>query len=214
MTQILDILFRVIGTEVPADHGYALFGAVSRILESDRDRWLHGNPHIGLHTIRGARGVPGRYLLSGTASFGLRLPGELLPRSLKLAGKSIELDGCRLRVGVGQTRALIPVTTLHCRIATTRNGNDPDRFDAEIARQAAVLDIHGRIFRVPQREPGSDGRDSSRRVVRVRDKRIVGYALLATELTAEESIRLQERGLGGRRRMGCGVFVPVGAVSP
>ena len=27
-------------------------------------------------------------------------------------------------------------------------------------------------------------------------------------LTAEESICLQERGLGGRRRMGCGLFVP------
>ena len=58
MTRILDILFRVIGTEVPVDHGYALFGALSRILESDCDRWLHGNAHIGLHTIRGARGAP------------------------------------------------------------------------------------------------------------------------------------------------------------
>ena len=30
-----DILFHVTGAEVPADHGYALFGAISRILESD-----------------------------------------------------------------------------------------------------------------------------------------------------------------------------------
>ena len=208
MTQILDILFRVIGTEVPADHGYALFGAVSRILEGDSDRWLHGNPDIGLLTIRGPRGAPGRYLLSDTARFGLRLPSDLLPRALKLAGTSIELDGCRLRIGVAQTRALVPGTTLHCRIATTRNGHDPARFDAEIARQAAALDLRGRIFRVPRSEPGSANRDPSRRVVRIRDKRVVGYALLATELTAEESIRLQERGLGGRRRMGCGVFVP------
>jgi len=29
-----------------------------------------------------------------------------------------------------------------------------------------------------------------------------------TNLTAEESLTLQEQGLGGRRRMGCGVFVP------
>ena len=58
---VLDILFRVTGTEVPADHGYALFGAISRILESDGDRWLHANPAIGLHTVRGAPGAPGRY---------------------------------------------------------------------------------------------------------------------------------------------------------
>ena len=40
--------------------------------------------------------------------------------------------------------------------------------------------------------------------MRIRDKRVVGYAVLATGLTVEESIRLQEHGLGGRRRMGCG----------
>ncbi len=205
---VLDILFRVIGTEVPADHGYALFGAISRILESDGNRWLHGNLAIGLHTIRGAPGAPGRYVLGERARFGLRLSFELVPRSLKLTGRSIELDGCCLRVGVAQTRALVPATTLHCRIATTRNGHDAARFDAEIARQAAALDLHGRIFRVPRREQSRADRDPSRRVVRIRDKRVIGYALLATELTAEESIRLQEYGLGGRRRMGCGVFVP------
>ena len=91
---------------------------------------------------------------------------------------------------------------------TTKNGNDPARFDAEIARQVAALDIRGEVLRVPKRSPEGHGRDPSRRIVRVKGKRIVGYAMLATELTAEESIRLQERGLGGRRRMGCGVFVP------
>ncbi|MDE0219875.1 MAG: type I-MYXAN CRISPR-associated protein Cas6/Cmx6 [Spirochaetaceae bacterium] len=208
MTRTLDVLFRVIGAEVPADHGYALFGAISRILEREGDGWMHGNTSVGLHTIRGSPGVPGRYLLGERARFGLRLPAELVPRVLMLAGKSIELDGCRLRIGVPQTRALLPATTLHCRIATTRNGHAPARFDAEIARQAAALDLHGRILRVPLRAPDGAARDPSRRVVRIRDKRVIGYALLATELTAHESIRLQEHGLGGRRRMGCGVFVP------
>ena len=53
MNPTLDILFRVIGTEVPSDHGYALYGALSRILETEEDQWMHGNPHIGLHTVRG-----------------------------------------------------------------------------------------------------------------------------------------------------------------
>ena len=195
--------------EVPADHGYALFGAISRILENDDDRWLHGNAAIGLHTIRGAPGSPGHYLLGEDSRCGLRLPPDLLPRALKLSGRSIDLDGCRLRIGVAHIRSLIPATTLHCRVATTRNGHDPARFDAEIARQAAALHLHGQIFRVPTRTPGNGIRDPSRRVVRIRDKRVVGYAVLATELTAQESLRLQDRGLGGRRRMGCGVFVPV-----
>jgi CRISPR-associated protein Cas6 len=44
--------------------------------------------------------------------------------------------------------------------------------------------------------------------MRIKDKKLVGYALRVTGLTAEESIRLEEEGLGGRRRMGCGVLVP------
>lgn len=208
MNPTLDILFRVTGAEVPADHGYALFSALSRILETETDRWLHGNLHIGLHTIGGTLLGNGRRLVGPNARLGLRLPSGLLPRSLKLAGKSIDLQGCKLRIGVSETRALVPAAVLHCRIVTTKHGDDPARFDAEIARQLAALGIRGKVFRTPRNTDGSDSRDPSRRIFRVKDKRIVGYAMLATELTAEESIRLQERGLGGRRRMGCGVFVP------
>ena len=107
MNPTLDILFRVTGAEVPADHGYALFSALSRILETETDRWLHGNPHIGLHTIGGALPGNGRRLIGRNARFGLRLPSDLLPRSLKLAGKSIDLEGCKLRVGISETRALV-----------------------------------------------------------------------------------------------------------
>ena len=209
MNQPLDVFFHVVGAKVPADHGYALFGALSRILEAEGDRWLHGNPHVGLHTILGVNLGAGWRSVGPDARFGLRLPSDLLPRSLKLAGKSLDLDGCKLRVGVGETRALTPAATLRCRIATTRNGDDPARFDAEIARQMATLGIRGRVFRAPSGAARRDGRDPSRRIVRVKGRRIVGHAVLATELTAGESILLQERGLGGRRRMGCGVFVPV-----
>lgn len=209
----LDILFRVIGTELPTDHGYALYGALSRILETEEDQWMHGNPHIGLHTVRGAPLGNGRQPVGPNARLGLRLPHNLLPRSLKLAGKSLDLDGCKLRVGVAETRALVPAATLHCRITTTKNGEEPARFDAEVARQVAALGIRGKVFRVPEGSGGRDGRDPSRRIVRIKNKRIVGYSVLATELTAEESILLQERGLGGRRRMGCGVFVPTGGTN-
>jgi CRISPR-associated protein Cas6 len=48
-----------------------------------------------------------------------------------------------------------------------------------------------------------------RRVLDVKGRKIVGYAMQVAGLTAEESIRLQEEGLGGRRRMGCGLFMPL-----
>jgi CRISPR-associated protein Cas6 len=46
-------------------------------------------------------------------------------------------------------------------------------------------------------------------VIRISKQKIIGYAMVVSELTADESIRLQEVGLGGRTRMGCGFFLPV-----
>jgi CRISPR/Cas system CSM-associated protein Csm4 (group 5 of RAMP superfamily) len=40
----------------------------------------------------------------------------------------------------------------------------------------------------------------------VAGRRILGYSVRVAELTLDESLILQERGLGGKRRMGCGVF--------
>ena len=85
MNPTLDILFCVTGTEVPTDHGYALFSALSRILEMKEDRWMHGNPHIGLHTIRGVHLGNCRRLIDRKARLGLRLHSDFLPRASRRA---------------------------------------------------------------------------------------------------------------------------------
>ncbi|MFM8300877.1 MAG: type I-MYXAN CRISPR-associated protein Cas6/Cmx6 [Microcystis aeruginosa] len=41
---------------------------------------------------------------------------------------------------------------------------------------------------------------------------MVGFALAIFDLSEEDSIKLQIHGLGGKRRMGCGVFVPLGRI--
>ena len=204
--RIIDIFFKVTGKQVPVDHGYALFGAISRILEAPDNQWLHGNSNIGLHLIRGIYNGYGKLLLTSDARIGLRLPVELLPKTLKLVGNKLDLDGYHIRVGVSHSTALIPKNDLYARIVTTKNGADPERFDTEIRRQMDVLDIRGKPLRIFKNR--DKDRVSGRRVFRVGSKTIVGYSLLITELNAQESIRLQEHGLGGRRRMGCGVFVP------
>jgi CRISPR-associated protein Cas6 len=45
-----------------------------------------------------------------------------------------------------------------------------------------------------------------RRTFRIKHKEVVGYETIIEGLTAEESLGVQEAGLGGRRHMGCGVF--------
>jgi CRISPR-associated protein Cas6 len=47
-----------------------------------------------------------------------------------------------------------------------------------------------------------------RRTLEIAGRTVVGYAVEVSGLTAEESIILQENGIGGRRRFGCGIFIP------
>ena len=70
------------------------------------------------------------------------------------------------------------------------------RYSAEITRQLKGISIE-RPFEL-----------RGRRRVTVAGRRIVGYSVRVSGLSAEESLALQEKGLGGKRRMGCGVFRP------
>lgn len=195
-SHIVDLFFHVQGKQVRVDHSYALYGAISRVLETDaEDKWLHNAYNVGLVPIRGHYAGEGVLHLGQHARFGLRLPAHLISKALRLAGKRLEINGDALRVGVSMTSALITAPVLYAHIVTTKNGEDEARFDAEVQRQLVALDIKGKPARGP------------RRIVTIKDKKIVGYSMLVSELTAEESIRLQEQGLGGRRKMGCGVFV-------
>jgi CRISPR-associated protein Cas6 len=189
----LDVAFTLQGNDLPVDHGYALYAALSRLPESGL--WLHETDTVAVHPIRGHYASDGVLKLTPGSRLRLRLPAADLPHVLPLAGKGIEVNGKRLRIGIPQTALLQPAAALYAHVVTTRNGQDEPRFDAEIRHQLETLGIQGKPTR------------GKRRVFRVRDKIVVGHSLLVSELTAEESIRLQEAGLGGRRKMGCGVFV-------
>ena len=47
-----------------------------------------------------------------------------------------------------------------------------------------------------------------RRTTRIKGKEVVGFEVILEGLNAHESIAIQEAGVGGRRHMGCGVFMP------
>jgi CRISPR-associated protein Cas6 len=44
--------------------------------------------------------------------------------------------------------------------------------------------------------------------IRVGGQQVIGCAVRISDLSAEDSVRLQIDGLGGKRAMGCGLFRP------
>ena len=196
MTPKVDIVFPVTGSTLPVDHGYALYGALSRILESPSEQWLHDTTDIGIQNMRGKFAGQGRLNITPQTRLIVRAPSNWVDRFLPLVGSNLSVDGYSVSIGMPSTRSLRPTASLYAHRVTTRNGDDETRFDSEIANKLASAGIRGRPVR---------GR---RRIFRVRDKHVVAHSLLVSELDARESMLLLEKGLGGRRKLGCGVFVP------
>lgn len=185
----IDLCFPVLGEFLPVDHGFSLYGAISRVLPV-----IHADREVGLKLVRGRYVGHGLLDISPASELVLRLPVSKVGQYLGLAGKKLEVSGHPLRLGVPSARPLIAAVALFSPLVTTRNGHDRQRFEKEIQSQLAGLGIKGRMH---------IGR---RRTFQVHGKQVVGYEVLLTELTPKESIRLQEQGLGGRRKMGCGFF--------
>ncbi|MGA3115402.1 MAG: type I-MYXAN CRISPR-associated protein Cas6/Cmx6 [Syntrophobacteraceae bacterium] len=185
----VDLCFQITGQTLPVDHGFALYGAINHVLPC-----IHEDREIGLKLIRGRYIGNGILDISPKSELILRLPASRIAIYIALAGKTLEVIGHRLGVGIPNTRTLMPSVALSSPLVTTKNGTEQARFEAEIKNQMENLGLKGRIA------------IGKRRTFQVHGKQVVGYSVLVSELTAEESIRLQENGLGGRRKMGCGVF--------
>lgn len=192
ISDTIDVAFRLQGDTLPVDHGYALYGALSRLPVAGP--WLHQSEDAAIQCIRGHYIGQGQIKLDERSRLRLRLSAAALPTVLPLAGKVIEIDGHRLRIGIPQTTLLDPAPILYAHLVTTRNGQDEQRFDAEVRHQLDAISAQATATR------------GKRRVFRIKDKTVVAHSLLISGLTADESIRLQQQGLGGRRKMGCGVF--------
>lgn len=206
----VDISFKVTGSEIPVDHGYALYSAISHIIPS-----IHANKDVGVHPISGL--LIGKRLLRITdkSRLVLRTGSEHIRDMIRLSGKRLIVEGYELSVGLPSTMMLRPATIVRSRIVVIKGFLDVEPFLGACRKQLNEMGVDGQV-NVPVRlmpEPVEYGMGQRspfiRRTLRIHDKVIVGYAVEVRDLSAQDSIRLQERGLGGRRRFGCGIFVPV-----
>jgi CRISPR-associated protein Cas6 len=202
---IINLHYPVTGSTLPTDHGYALYGALARVVPD-----LHlKDTQIQIGPIMARYGGQGQLRIEEQGGWlRLRLPAEQIGQVLPLAGKQLELDGQRLRVGVPKVLTLITAPALAAKVVLIKPHVEANAFLDAVRQKLTELGIKGEPA-IPLVRIGQHAGKPRRLVVRIHGKRIVGYGLQVTSLTAEESLKLQEIGLGGRRKMGCGFFVPL-----
>ncbi|MCC6328786.1 MAG: type I-MYXAN CRISPR-associated protein Cas6/Cmx6 [Acidobacteria bacterium] len=199
----INVAFPLQGQRLPADHGYQLFAAVSKIISESHDlekseKWLGVELISGVPFDRGLIVLPTR-----NARLNLRIPADKFGEVIPLAGKSLDIGGHRIRLGIPTARPLQPVSSLYSRIVTFRNSMEIPKFLETAEKELAQKEIKATL------ELPKEGRSRQRRIITIKGKKIVGFSIIARKLSDEDSIKLQHLGLGGRRSMGCGIFNPI-----
>jgi CRISPR-associated protein Cas6 len=127
-----------------------------------------------------------------------------MPMVYHLAGKQLSIGTHSIRLGIPQIYMLRPVERLRARIVTIKNHQEAESFLAAARLQLEALGIVGEAI-VPLDIEGKP----DRKTIKIKTYSVVGFGLEVSGLSEEDSIKLQILGLGGKRRMGCGVFVPM-----
>ena len=200
----VDLLFPARGDSICVDHSYPLYAALSRVIPEFHNA---STSSMRFAPISGEPGEPGRLQITDRSHLRVRLPADAIKGALPLAGKSLDVAGSAVRLGPPSVVPLCPASALVARIVTFKHGEEPEAFLKTAKAKLSELGITAEPS-IPLIESGPRAGEARRRVVRLKGQAIVGYALLVTELTADDSVRLQEQGLGGRTRMGCGFFLP------
>lgn len=196
MESFVDVAFQLKGTTVPLDHGYALFSAISRVLPT-----VHKERDWGVLPVHGKRSAPGVLALVTQSLLTVRMPAARIGDVLLLAGQVLDLAGHRVAVGIPRVFPLQPRPALQSRLVTIKKFHeDAGPFSAAVRRQLDECGVGATAVIAV----------GPRRVLKVSTHTIVGFPVALDGLSPDESLRVQARGIGGRRHMGAGLFLPVG----
>lgn len=196
MQQRLRYRFSVYGQDIPVDHGEFLYAAISRQCPE-----LHQMEDFHISPIVRTMAIDERLSLLPGSCFFARVPEAYLPQLVRICGKTLQLRDSLVRVGPLQVQLIQPVPALRSRIVTIKNALTEERMREKIeeALDTTRTSANIRILR--------------RRIISIHGRKVVGFGIHLSDLTDEVSLSIQVAGLGGRRRFGCGVFLPESEVS-
>jgi CRISPR-associated protein Cas6 len=205
---VVDLAFRFRCPSLPLDHAHALSSELLSVLP-----WLADEPHAGVHLIHGAASGNGWYRPEDTANellhlsrrsrMRLRVPSHRMDDARELTGKTLDVNGHALDVGESTVFKLSSLSTLFARYVITDADSDENEFLEAAAQQLQALNI-----------PGRKMLGGITHTLQFPDGPVHTRSLMVAELEPEQSVRLQQVGLGPGRSFGCGLFLPHKGIKP
>jgi CRISPR-associated protein Cas6 len=204
--EVFDLVFRLRGSKLEIDHAYELAEALRSHFKAETFA------RIGVHGVRMAGSGNGwnrpqqtdtEMPLSRRARLAIRLQHEDYDEVARISDQTLQLGRQQLDIGVSSIRKLSSMASLYARAVCC----DPDQSEPDFLAQVAA-DLQGLNIKVTRMICGRSGEIRSKRGA------LFTRALMVADLKPEESVCLQQRGLGEARLLGCGLFVPHRGIDP
>ncbi len=209
---VVDVVFNLQGKAVPLDNAHALSKAIEQVLP-----WVADDEQIGIHQVFGAESGNGWLrpenaeneilYLSRRQKLTIRVPSEKLNDIQDLTGKTLMVDGYELSVGKSVVRKLSDMNIVFARHVVVSEASLSE--DAFV--QACVEQIRECGVQIKKMMCGRERR------IQLPDRQLITRGLMLADLEKADSVKLQEKGIGVGRKLGCGLFLPqkgIDAVNP
>ncbi|MCB1725107.1 MAG: type I-MYXAN CRISPR-associated protein Cas6/Cmx6 [Gammaproteobacteria bacterium] len=202
---VVDLVFDIECRELPVDHAHDLAAAIRTHVPKAAD-----DARFGVHNIHLAGSQNGwerpdpklgqRLILSRRTKLTIRVAKEH-SEDVQQALLDAELDvaGCRMKVGRAKSKKLSNQGTIFSRYVVLEDGEADDE-NAFLRRIVAHLAANG-----IQIKKALCGRTAE---IEGPDGTLQTRSIMLAGLRPEESIRIQQEGIGPLRGMGCGIFIP------
>lgn len=201
--EYIDLTFKLSGAPMPLDNGYIVYSALCRICPP-----LHDLDSVGIHPIAGIL-INKNYLkLTPQSHLKIRIHHQQIPSIYPyLTGQTFKIGQESYQLNIPDYKPLISSESLYSRLVIIKGYQDPPTFIEAVQRQLDNLGLQGKMELLTRH----DGTPQRRQLTINKPEKkfkVRGFGVKISELKPEDSLTLQEQGIGGKRKMMCGVFVP------
>ena len=199
---VIDLSFTIKCKTLPIDHAWSLSREIIKYLP-----WMDNHIVAGVHQIHVAESNNGwlrpddiNALLypSRRTKMNIRLPAEKLQEVENLTGIVLNIDGHSLEIGKAQKKLFTNAGVIFSRYVLSNENEDENDFLQRTANEIKNKTNHS----VKKMLCGKS------HTIKTPEKTLKTRHLMIADLDNNTSIKIQQLGLGNKKELGCGLFLP------
>ncbi len=198
-SQMIDVAFHINCKTLPYDHAFELSQKIINLLP-----WMKKSKLSGIQTLHGpdsgngwVRSENDEIFLSKRTRLILRVPRSEVSKTKSLESEVIKVLGSDIKIGKSTTKSFLVVRDLICRFVLCDDSQDEEEFLSSVRNE---LRNHNIVIK-----KAICGKTKN---LMINGNKKFTRSLMIADLSKENSILLQDLGVGDGRLFGCGIFLP------